>query len=261
MKFAYIPLNQIEISDWNARKEKIEEGLSELAESIEEIGLQQPIVVYKKEDNKYEVIIGQRRTLACKKLGLTEIPALITEIQDDTELLIKSFSENIHRLDLKYRDKMRVAIVLLKKYNSITDIASHLGVSQSSVRKYLGYTGVPESIKRMVDDGKLSASTATRIWVNIPNEEQAIRIAEKIIETPRREDRNKLIDLLKAYPNKTAEEIVEMSKTLKYRTVTIDLTPPVSFALTKACEDTYSDPELIALEALESWLKTKGFLE
>jgi ParB family chromosome partitioning protein len=260
MGFDYLPLSQIEISDFNARKDKIEVGLSELIENIQEIGIQQPIVVYKKGD-KYEVIIGQRRTLACKALGLEYIPSLITTVRNDTELLRKSFSENIHRLDLSYRDKMRVAVELLKVYNNeIPEVAKHLGISQSAVRKYLGYYGVPEPIKKMVDNGKLSASTAMRIWQNILNDDQAIRIAEKIIETPRGQDKNKLIDLLKIYPDKTPDEIVALAKKIKFQTITIDLTPPVSIALTKACEETYSDPELIALEALESWLKTKRFL-
>lgn len=260
MHLEYISLNQVEISNFNARKDNVNEGLSELAENIREHTLQQPIVVYKKGD-KFEVIIGQRRTLAYKMLGEVEIPAIITSIQNDTDLLMKSFSENIHRLDLNYRDKMTVATHLKKIYNnSISEVAKHLGVSQSSVRKYLGYADVPESIKEMVDAGKLSPSTALRIWQNILNEDQAIRIAEKIIETQRSQDRNLLIELAKKYPDKSLDEIVELAKKSKFLKITIDLTPTVASALTKACDDFHSEPQLIAFEAIDVWLKSKGFI-
>ncbi len=116
-KFDYLPLSQIEISDLNARTDKVGKDLSELKESIQKIGIQQPIVTYKK-GKMYDVIIGQRRTLACKELNYEYIPALITDVNDKTSLILKSFSENIHRLDLSYRDKMKVAAELFKIYNN-----------------------------------------------------------------------------------------------------------------------------------------------
>lgn len=260
MIFEYIKLDQVEISELNARKENSEESLSELSDSINKIGLQQPIVVYKKGE-KYEVIIGQRRTLACKKLGWTEIPALITPVQTDIDFIIQSFSENIHRLDLNYRDKMNVATILYNKYDkSVAQVAKELGVSQTTIRSYLGYAGVPESIKKLVDDGKLSASTAMRIYQQIPDDEQALKIAEKIVEIPRSEDRNKLIALSRTYPNKSVSELTDIAKKLKYSTVTLNLTPPVAVALSKACDDIQSNPQMIAFEALETWLISKGFL-
>jgi len=105
LNFEYLPLDKIDISLSNVRKANanIEEGIGELASSIKEIGIQQPVVVFQKGD-RYELIIGQRRYLACEELGLREIPALITSVKNETAATIKSFSENIHRLDLEYRD-------------------------------------------------------------------------------------------------------------------------------------------------------------
>ena len=79
LNFEYLPLDKIDISLSNVRKANanIEEGIGELASSIKEIGIQQPVVVFQKGD-RYELIIGQRRYLACEELGLREIPALIT---------------------------------------------------------------------------------------------------------------------------------------------------------------------------------------
>jgi ParB family chromosome partitioning protein len=69
-----LPVAEIDVSHLNVRKSKVTEGIDELAQNIKEIGLQQPIVVFKK-GQRYEVIIGQRRLLAYRKLGRKEIPA------------------------------------------------------------------------------------------------------------------------------------------------------------------------------------------
>jgi len=260
LKFKYIPLHKIDISISNVRKSNPEESIDELASNIKEIGVQQPVVVSPKGD-RYDLIIGQRRYLACKKLGLKDIPALITTVKDETEATIKSFSENIHRLDIEYRDKMQVASELLNKLGSTKKVASHLGVTEQTVKNYLGYSAVPEKIKRLVDDNKLSASTAIRIAKNIQDEDQAVRIAEKIKEVPRSEDRRKVIDIARDNPKKSVSEIEKIMKEQKFRQITIDITPRVSAALEKACNEYRSDAEDITSEALEEWLKKRGFIE
>ena len=260
MKFEYLPLHKIDISISNVRKSNLEEGIDELADSIKEIGVQQPVVVYKKGD-RFELIIGQRRYLACKKLEMKQIPALLTSVKDETDATIKSFSENIHRLDIEYRDKMQVATELLNRLGSIKKVASHLGVSEQTVRNYLGYSAVPEKIKELVDENKLSASTAIRIAKSIEDEDKAFRIAEKVRETPRSEDRRKIIDIARENPRKSASEIANIAKRQKFKKISIDVTPRVSDALAKACSEYEAQAEDITLEALEEWLVKRGFIE
>jgi len=261
LKFEYIPMDKIDISLSNVRRTNPKEGIEELAKSIEEIGVQQPVMVFKKPDKRFELIIGQRRYLASKKLGLKEIPALIITVKDETEAIIKSFSENIHRLDLEYRDKMQAATELLNKLGSVDKVADHLGVTAQTVRKYLGYAAVPEPNKKMVDEGKLGAITAIQIAQNIPDEKRAVAIAERIKETSRSEDRREIIDIAKKNPSKSPKEVVEVVKKQKKRKMTFDLTERVTNALAKACEEYKSNPNDIALEALEEWLEGRGFLE
>lgn len=260
LRFDYLPLEKIDISLSNVRKSNLEEGIEELANSIREIGVQQPIVVFKKGD-RFDLIIGQRRYIACTKLGLKEIPALITTVQDEIDATIKSFSENIHRLDIDYRDKMQVATELLNRLGSVKKVADHLGVWPQTVKNYLGYSAVPDKIKKMVDDRKLSASTAIRISKSIQDENQAVRIAEKIREIPRSEDRRRIIEVAKENPKKNVEEITKIYKEQKFKRLTIDITPRVSVALDKACKEYRSDAEDITVEALEEWLTNRGFIE
>lgn len=262
LQFDYLPLEKIDVSLLNVRKANLEEGIPELANSIKEIGIQQPVVVFKKEDKRYELIIGQRRYLACKKIGLREIPALITTVKDETDATVRSFSENIHRLDLEYRDKMQVATALLNKLGSIRSVAEHLGVTQQTVRNYLGYAAVPESIKKMVDEGKFSASTATRIVERIADEKQAIEIAEKIKEIPRSEDRMAMIDIAHENPDKSSKEIFRIVKEHSaMKKITIHVTQIVYEALSQASKKYQSERADVVKEALEEWLKKKGFIE
>jgi len=257
-----LPLDLIDISLSNVRKSNLEEGLDDLAKSIKEIGLQQPIMVYQKPDRRFALIIGQRRYLACKKLGLKEIPALITTVGDEVDATVKSFSENIHRLDLDYRDKMQVATELLKKFGTIDSVAEHLGVVPQTVKNWLGYAAVPDSIKKRVEEGKLSASTAIRIVKNIPDEKKAAEIAELIDETPRSELRRIIVDVAHEHPDKSKKELAKIAKErANMIKITIHVTRRVYEAIILASEKYQSDKEDVVKEAVLEWLKKRGFVE
>lgn len=261
-KFEYLPLKDITVSETlNVRKANIRKGLEDLIRSIQEIGLQQPVVVYEKKDGseKYELIIGQRRFLACNELGMEKIPALVVSVENETEALLRSFSENIQRLDLEPSDKMTVAATLRRELGSISKVAKRLGVTEQTVRNWLGFAGVPDPIRRMVEEGKFGTTTALRISRKIPDPKFAEQVAAKIRELPRSSDRNLLIDLAAEWPGEDLEQIRQLAKKRGMK-VEIHLTPGVASALDQACKKYESTREDLTTQAVEDWLRQKGFL-
>ena len=259
MDLQEIPLNLIDL-DYNVRTEDLEKDLDGLVKSIELIGLQQPVTVFR-ENNRYQLIIGQRRYLAVKRLNWPTIPALITEIQDDTDAIIKSFSENIHRLDLTYADKNRVATKLFEKYHKVEKVAKILGVSPQAVRNYLGWTLVPEKVQEMVlRDKIINPRDAIRISRTTTNPNKIFEIASLISKTKRSDDRIKIIGIAKENPEKSIIEIKNLAEKLKHK-VTIYLTDRTYEALNAASKKFEITDENIAHDALEQWLNEQGFLK
>ncbi|MGC8483655.1 MAG: ParB/RepB/Spo0J family partition protein, partial [Thermodesulfobium sp.] len=140
MEVRDIEMSKIVISKQNARKDlsagNEEANLDDLANSIKEKGLLSPITVIQK-GNVYELIVGQRRYLACKKLGFQKIPAIIRDETDDTDYLAISLIENIHRSDMSPIDKARAYNSLFEKYHDYDRVSKETGISVATIRKYV----------------------------------------------------------------------------------------------------------------------------
>lgn len=259
--FKKIPLDQITVSHLNVRQTDRSENIDELANSIRHVGLLVPISVYE-EEGKYILISGQRRYLAFKKLCSTDprflkIPAIITKISNDIELQIRSFSENIQRRDLPYRDKMQVATILMSHYKDLSVVARAIGVTVPTVKSYLGYSAVPEEIKKLVDDNKLSPKTAVRIFQQIDDEQLAVEIANRVMQYPTAYERRLAISLARKYPDKTADEINELVTHIG-PPVTLHFDPDVRDRLKKASNEFKLEEDDIIAQSVEEWLDKNG---
>lgn len=261
MELRHISIDQIDIGEGNVRRRKLTKGLDELKKSIELIGLQQPVVVFRK-NNRYELIIGQRRFIAASQLGWKTIPALIRSFTDLTEAKIASLSENIHRTALSPRDMSEVCDYLFDKFGSAKAVADALGVSQATVNKYLSYHRIaPEPIKKMVDEKKITVPDAMKIVAHVwPDKEKAVKIAQKIAEMPRPE-KERVFDAVREVPEESAEQIIAIAEKAKVRKeIVIHLSEEYANALGKASKDLNVEPEDIAKNVVVEWLEENGYV-
>ncbi len=175
-----IPLSEIRSNPYQPRKTFNEEKIQELADSIKEYGIVQPIIV-KKAVKGYELIAGERRTKAARIAGLTTIPAIIKEF-DDQEMMEIALIENIQREDLNPIDEA-IAYENIIKLNNMTqeEFAHRFGKSRSYVTNMLGLLKLPNATKKLVEENKISMGHA-RALSKLSDEEQINTLADKILK-------------------------------------------------------------------------------
>ncbi len=175
-----IPVHQIEVNPYQPRTEFDEEAINELCESIRLYGLIQPITVRKIDNNKYQLISGERRLRACKMLNLETIPAYIREANDQ-EMLEMALVENIHRKDL---DPIEIAI----SYQRLIDeckltqeqLSERVGKNRSTIANFLRLLKLPEEIQLGLRNNKITVGHA-RALINIDDADTQRMIYHQII--------------------------------------------------------------------------------
>lgn len=197
-----IPVSEIRPNPYQPRKTFNEEALNELAESIKNYGVFQPIIV-KKGLRGYDLIAGERRLRASKIAGLTKIPAIVKEFTDD-EMREISLLENIQRENL-------TAIELAWAYKGIIDnldirqedLAQKIGKSRSHVTNTLGLLNLPKSVQEMILNGDISMGHA-RVLSKMDDDDEVIKLADRIvhenISVHELEDISKKDDIKKRMP-------------------------------------------------------------
>ena len=174
-----IKISDIRPNPYQPRKRFNEEKLQELAESIKEHGLFQPIIV-KKSIKGYELVAGERRTRASKLAGLTEIPAIIKDFTDK-EMMEVALLENIQREDLNPIEEAEAYSKIIESSNiTQEELATRVSKSRSYITNVLGLVSLPEEIKQLVIDNKLSMAHA-KILSKLGDDEYAIRLADRIV--------------------------------------------------------------------------------
>ncbi len=164
-----IPLALIEVGTLQPRGRFDEAALEELAASIREKGLLQPIVVRPKGDG-YELVAGERRFRAAQRAGLSEIPAIVREL-DDQAALEAALIENLQREDLSPVEEARGYARLAEMGLSHQEIAERVGKSRAAVTNALRLLQLPEEVLRALDEGQISAGHA-RALLMLPEEKR-----------------------------------------------------------------------------------------
>lgn len=174
-----INIDEIRSNPYQPRRTFDTETLNELAKSIEEYGVVQPVIV-KKSIKGYVLIAGERRTKAAKIAGLKVIPAIIKDF-DDQQMMEIALIENIQREDLNPMDEA-VSISNIIKLRGYTqdEFANKFGKSRTYVTNILGLLKLPEDVKKMVEKRTLSMSHA-RVLSKIDDEEKVVRLAKQVI--------------------------------------------------------------------------------
>ena len=177
---SYIDINDIKPNENQPRKSFDEEKLEELASSIREHGLIQPIVV-RRSSSGFEIVAGERRWRAARKASMKEIPALIRELSDEENMLL-SIIENMQREDLDPIEEAEGINQMILKYGMNQEqVSASLGKSRPYISNQLRLLKLPESIRSMVSRGELS-SGHVRALINITGEDKQISIARRAVE-------------------------------------------------------------------------------
>ena len=180
VKVVNIPLGLIRPNPNQPRKSFAEEELRELAQSIEQNGLVQPVVVRQKAD-RYELVAGERRFRAFKLLGKTEIPAVVVEADDETAAKF-SLIENLQREDLNPIEEAKGYKSLIEDYGlTQEEAAKSVGRSRPAIANSMRLLSLSPAVLELVENGSLSAGHA-RALIPISSDAKQLAAAEEIIK-------------------------------------------------------------------------------
>ena len=199
-----ININKIAISDlvsnkFQPRKVFDEDGLQDLTDSIKERGIIQPIIVRKSSDDndRYEIIAGERRWLAAQRAGLHEVPVVIKNVSDLKSLEF-AIVENVQRKDLNAVEEALGYKRLIDQFSYDQEkVAKFIGKSRSHIANCLRLLNLPETILRLIETKKLSSGHA-KILVGLSNAEfVATKIVEKNLSVRQAENLVKIFKIKK----------------------------------------------------------------
>jgi ParB family chromosome partitioning protein len=189
-----LELNQISPNRFNPRLGMNIERLNELADSIKQVGLLEPLIVRPKGD-RFEVVVGERRYRAAQQAGLEKVHVIVRSLTDE-EVIELNLIENVQRVDLSAVEKGNCCRQLLDRYpqehSSKQTLANKVGVSVNTISNWLRLIEAPEEIQRMIKPiaksgvprelGELDYSTALAITSQVEEPAKQIRLAEEIAD-------------------------------------------------------------------------------
>ena len=175
-----LPIAQVEPGLKQPRKRFDEETLADLAESIRLHGILQPLTVRRLASGYYQIIAGERRWRAAKLAGLSEVPAIIVEA-DDRKVMELGLIENLQREDLNPMEEAMGYQALIEEYGlTQEEAARRVGKSRPAVANALRLMALPDAIRALVEEGKLSAGHA-RALLSVPDSTSQKKLAQKVV--------------------------------------------------------------------------------
>jgi ParB family chromosome partitioning protein len=177
-KYRLVPVDAIEPNPLQPRRDFDEESLQQLAESFKRDGVMQPLVV-KKNGSNFTIIAGERRLRAARMAGLTEVPVMLMEEVDEPRMLELALVENLQREDLNPLEAAEGFRTLIDRCGlTQQQMAERVGKSRSAVANTLRLLELPETIKQMMREGKLTEGHA-RTLLTVVNPTIMMELAEK----------------------------------------------------------------------------------
>lgn len=175
-----LSINEVEPNRNQPRKIFNESGLEELAKSIEQNGIIQPILVRPMTDGSYQLIAGERRWRAARMAGLTEVPVTIREMSDE-EASIFALIENLQREDLNPVEEAEGLKSLIESYGfTQEEAADKVGKSRTAVTNTLRLLKLPSPVRELLSNGKITAGHA-RALLGLDDEKEMLKIAETTV--------------------------------------------------------------------------------
>lgn len=178
LKFEEIPTSAIRPNTNQPRSTFPEAGIRELAASIREVGILQPLVV-RSTDGGFELIVGERRLRAAKEAGLDRVPVLIRQAADNESMEL-ALVENLQREDLNPLETAAAYQALMESFGITKEaLANRLGKSRAAVTNTLRLAHLPDRIRGMLLEGSLTEGHA-RALLGLQNEERMVHLAERV---------------------------------------------------------------------------------
>ena len=220
IEYRDIPLDQLVIDRAQVRTDSPGKGVDDLARSIEVQGLLQPIVVCEaRTEGKWEILTGQRRFLAHKRLRKETISAAVLDARvEEGQAKAISITENLMRRKLSGRELKDGILYLYNIYGSVKDVVSATGLPQSQVRDYVKYPRLLPKLKELVDqhlvdiNAAVKAQDASEDEYGEPDPEVAFRLA-KDMQPMSGVQRKKVLQDRKTNPDKPIDDVLEHAKT------------------------------------------------
>jgi ParB family chromosome partitioning protein len=178
--FLDVDVEDLQPNPLQPRQDFDQEAIAELARSIEETGILQPLVVVP-EGNHYKIVVGERRWRAAQKIGLAKVPAIVRHLTEEEQIEV-SLVENLQRKDLNPIEVALSYQKLIQELNYTQDtVAKKVGKSRASVANTIRLLKLPPEIQRMVAEGKISTGHA-RALITLEKPDQQIFLSRLIVE-------------------------------------------------------------------------------